>query len=112
MKTIAKGETAIETVMGIGEAGLLRETLSKATCLYDLCAALMRVFRFDTIRDAFLNCFNGDFSGRTLKGTSLKINSDSYLIFNSLKTNSSGPGNTLLRVFLGINGRDNSYTNV
>lgn len=57
VKAIAKGETAIETVMGIGEAGLLRETLSQATCLYDLCASLMRIFRFDTIRDAFLNYF-------------------------------------------------------
>ena len=57
VKTIAKGETAIETVMGIGEAGLLREMLSKATCLYDLCASLMRIFHFDTIRDAFLNYF-------------------------------------------------------
>ena len=57
VKAIAKGETAIETVMGIGEAGLLRETLSKATCLYDLCASLLRIFHFDTIRDAFLNYF-------------------------------------------------------
>ena len=57
VKAIAKGETAIETVMGIGEPGLLRETLSKATCLYDLCASLMRIFRFDTVRDAFLNYF-------------------------------------------------------
>ena len=57
VKAIAKGETAIETVMGIGEPGLLRETLSKATCLYDLCASLMRIFHFDTIRDAFLNYF-------------------------------------------------------
>ena len=57
VKAIATGETAIETVMGIGEAGLLRATLSKATCLYDLCASLMRIFRFDTIRDAFLNYF-------------------------------------------------------
>ncbi len=57
VKAIAEGKTAIETVTGIGEAGLLRTTLSKATCLYDLCASLMRVFRFDTIRDAFLNYF-------------------------------------------------------
>ena len=57
VKAIAKGENAIETVMGIGEAGLLREALSKATCLYDLCANLLRVFHFDTIRDTFLNYF-------------------------------------------------------
>lgn len=57
VKAIAKGEKAIETVMGIGEAGLLQGTLSKATCLYDLCANLLRVFHFDTIRDTFLNYF-------------------------------------------------------
>ena len=57
VKAIAKGETAIESVMGIGEAGLLRKALSKATCLYDLCASLIRVYHFDTIRDAFLNYF-------------------------------------------------------
>ena len=54
---IAKGEVAIETVMGLGESGLLSGLLSKATCLYDLCASLMRLFHFDTIRDAFLNYF-------------------------------------------------------
>ncbi len=57
VKAIAKGERAIETVMGIGEAGLLQGTLSKATCLYDLCANLLRAFHFDTIRDTFLNYF-------------------------------------------------------
>ena len=43
--------------MGLGEAGLLQGALSKATCLYDLCANLMRIFRFDTIHDSFLNYF-------------------------------------------------------
>jgi ATP-dependent exoDNAse (exonuclease V) beta subunit len=57
VKAIAKGERAIESVMGLGEAGLLQSTLSKATCLYDLCANLLRVFHFDTIRDTFLNYF-------------------------------------------------------
>ena len=57
VKQIAAGETAIETVMGIGEAGLLSEALSKATCLYDLCANLLRLFHFNTIRDTFLNYF-------------------------------------------------------
>ena len=57
VKAIAKDEKAIETVMGIGEAGWLREALSKATCLYDLCANLLRAFHFDTIRDTFLNYF-------------------------------------------------------
>ena len=51
VKAIAKGEMAIEPAMGLGEAGLLQGALSKATCLYDLCANLLRVFHFDTIRD-------------------------------------------------------------
>lgn len=57
VKAIAKGEKAMETVFGIGEAGLFQTTFSKATCLYDLCANLLRIFHFDTIRDAFLNYF-------------------------------------------------------
>ena len=57
VKAIAKGEMAIEPVLGIGEEGLLHEALSKASCLYDLCANLMRIFHFDGIRDAFLNYF-------------------------------------------------------
>ena len=56
-KAVAKGETPIETVMSLGEPGLLKAALSKATCIYDLCAALMRVYHIDTIRDAFLNYF-------------------------------------------------------
>ena len=57
VKAIAQGETAIETVMGLGESGLLQSALSKATCLYDLCANLLRIYHFDTIHDAFLNYF-------------------------------------------------------
>ena len=57
VKAIAKGEMAMETVMGLGESGLLHGALSKATCLYDLCANLLRIFHFDTIHDAFLNYF-------------------------------------------------------
>ena len=57
VKAIANGETAIEPVMGLGEAGLLQGALSKATCLYDLCANLLHIFHFDTIHDAFLNYF-------------------------------------------------------
>lgn len=57
VKAIAKGETAIESVMGLSEAGLLQAALAKATCLYDLCANLLRIFHFDTIHDAFLNYF-------------------------------------------------------
>ncbi len=57
VKAIASGEKSIEPVMGVGEIGVLQEALSKATCLYDLCASLLRIFHFDTIRDAFLNYF-------------------------------------------------------
>ena len=57
VKAIAKGEKAIELAMGLGEAGLLQGVLAKATCLYDLCANLLLIFRFDTIHDAFLNYF-------------------------------------------------------
>ena len=57
VKAITSGVKALETEMGLGEAGLLRETFSKATCLYDLCASLMRLFHLDGIRDAFLNYF-------------------------------------------------------
>ena len=57
VKAIAKGEKAIEPVMGLGKAGLLQDALAKATCLYDLCANLLRIFHFDTIHDAFLNYF-------------------------------------------------------
>ena len=57
VKAIAKGEKAIEPLMGLGEAGKLQDALAKATCLYDLCASLLRIFRFDTIHDAFLNYF-------------------------------------------------------
>jgi ATP-dependent exoDNAse (exonuclease V) beta subunit len=57
VKAVVKGEVAIESVMGIDGSGLLREALSKATCLYDLCANLLRIFHLDTIRDAFLNYF-------------------------------------------------------
>ena len=57
VKAIAKGEKAMETVLGFGEAGVLQTALSKATCLYDLCANLLRIFHFDTVCDAFLNYF-------------------------------------------------------
>ena len=57
VKAIAKGEMAIEPLMGLGEAGKLQDALAKATCLYDLCANLLRIFHFDTIHDAFLNYF-------------------------------------------------------
>ena len=57
VKAIAKGEADIETVWGLGEPGLLAEVLSKATCLYDLCASLERLFGFNSLNDAFLDFF-------------------------------------------------------
>lgn len=57
VKAIAKGATDIEPVLGIGEAGLFRELFSKSTCLYDLCVSLIRVYRLETLHDAFLNYF-------------------------------------------------------
>ena len=56
-KAVANGMTPIETVMGHGEPGQLKAALSKSTCLYDLCAALMRFYHIDTITDAFLNYY-------------------------------------------------------
>ena len=52
---IAYGDTDIETVLGIGEPGLLQKTLSRSTCLYDLCSSLMRIYGFDSTSDSFLN---------------------------------------------------------
>ena len=57
VRAVAKGETDLETVMGIGESGLLTTIMSKATCLYDLCASLGRVFGFKALDDAFLDFF-------------------------------------------------------
>ena len=57
VKAVAKGEKAIEPLMGLGDAGVLQDALAKATCLYDLCSNLLHIFHFDTIHDAFLNYF-------------------------------------------------------
>ena len=57
VKAIAKGEKSIESVMGLGDDGMLQGALAKATCFYDLCANLQRIFHFDTIHDAFINYF-------------------------------------------------------
>lgn len=57
VKAIAHGEVELETVLGIGEPGLLASVMSKATCLYDLCASLLRLFGFDALDDAFLDYF-------------------------------------------------------
>ena len=57
VKAVAKGEKSIESVMGLGDDGMLQGALAKATCFYDLCANLLRIFHFDTIHDAFINYF-------------------------------------------------------
>lgn len=58
VKAIAHGEQAIEPIMGVGEAGLFSKLLSQSTCLYDLCASLIRIYQLDSILDAFLNYFS------------------------------------------------------
>ena len=57
VKDIAKGTMDIEAVLGVGEAGLFRKVFSKATCLYDLCVSLIRTYRLESLKDAFLNYF-------------------------------------------------------
>ena len=56
VKPVMDGETDIETLMGLKQ-GLLHDTLSRSTCLYDLCASLLRIYGFNKISDAFLNYF-------------------------------------------------------
>ena len=54
---IVEGTTEIENALGLDSAGLFRKLFSKSTCLYDLCASLIRVYRLETPNDAFLNYF-------------------------------------------------------
>ena len=57
VKEIAQGTAPIEPELGIGEDSAFAKAFSKATCLYDLCASLLRLYQLDTLRDAFLNYF-------------------------------------------------------
>ena len=57
VKSIASGGIDFEPVLGIGAPGLFHELFSKATCLYDLCVSLIRVYQFETLKDGFLNYF-------------------------------------------------------
>ena len=71
VKEIVEGTKAIEAVMGIGKPGILADALSKATCLFDLCASLLRIFHLDTVRDAFINYFMEEvfkFQSGTMEG--------------------------------------------
>lgn len=52
--SIAKGEIDIESAMGL-EPRALKLLLSKSYSLYDLCSAIMRLYGFNTVGDAFLN---------------------------------------------------------
>jgi ATP-dependent exoDNAse (exonuclease V) beta subunit len=57
VKSIVRGTMPIEVALGLDETDSLSSALSKSTCLYDLCASLLRIYHLDTIRDAFLNYF-------------------------------------------------------
>ena len=57
VKEIAQGTAPIESALGIAEDDAFAKAFSKATCLYDLCASLLRLYQLDTLRDAFLNYF-------------------------------------------------------
>ena len=53
---VAQNAATLESVLGLPD-GVFTLVLSKATCLYDLCASLTRVYGIDTLQDAFLNYF-------------------------------------------------------
>ena len=57
VKEIAQGTAPIEPELGISEDNAFTKAFSKATCLYDLCTSLLRLYQLDTLRDAFLNYF-------------------------------------------------------
>lgn len=57
VKEIAQGTSPIEPELGISEDNAFAKAFSKATCLYDLCASLLRLYQLDTLRDASLNYF-------------------------------------------------------
>ena len=53
---IANGEISIEEVLGLKPKSL-KSLLTKSYSLYDLCAAMIRLFGFNTTTDSFLNFF-------------------------------------------------------
>jgi ATP-dependent exoDNAse (exonuclease V) beta subunit len=57
VKSIVRGAMSIDAVLGLDETDSLSSALSKSTCLYDLCASLLRIYHLDSVRDAFLNYF-------------------------------------------------------
>ena len=57
VKAIAAGQMAIEQDLGIADTEAFSKAFTKATCLYDLCASLLRIYGLDTICDDFVNYF-------------------------------------------------------
>ena len=53
---VAQKAVTLESVMGL-PADAFTDAFSKATCLYDLCASLTRIYGIDTLQDAYLNYF-------------------------------------------------------
>ena len=51
---IAKGMVSMEEVLGL-EPHTFKQLLSRSYSLYDLCAAIIRIFGFNTVGDSFLN---------------------------------------------------------
>lgn len=57
VKAVAAGELAMESALGLADDAALAKAMAKATNLYDLCLALLRIYGLDSIRDAFVNYF-------------------------------------------------------
>ena len=57
VKAIAEGRVSVESILGWEGDVALVDVFAKATCLYDLCASLMRLFNIDTVNDAYLDYF-------------------------------------------------------
>lgn len=55
VKAIAQGAKPIEAALGLEKEGLLFNSLSRATCLYDLCCSLIRIYHLDYSYDTFLD---------------------------------------------------------
>lgn len=51
---VAKGQTSVEEVMGL-KNDTFKSLLAKSYSLYDLCSALIRIYGFDSVGDAYLN---------------------------------------------------------
>lgn len=56
VQPVVKKQLSLESALGVAD-GVIGDALSKATCLYDLCASLTRIYGIDTLDDAYLNYF-------------------------------------------------------